>query len=552
MEVRVKGGKGGSKGSPVNLNMGQLQQHLNMAQHSPHHHHQLATMPHGGGVPIQLTNQTLQLGQPIQLGPLNGPNGQPIQIGQFTQLAQPIPLSQLTQQLGQPMQIGQLSAFGGMVNNFPVGPYMGPGMGPGSPIGPIMHGSPGNNNISNGQQQRIVFYNRAGGANGGGGNMGNGGGTRRGEKENVIICGNNKSVTVTAAIPMIKYVNSFFAQVENRCGMALAKKLRKQLKSIEDFEIRGRQLLGRPVNEYFKEMISEIVEGDDQNVILIEGEIAATKLKLMSKELDEIIAQQRMMGDGQNNKDNDFHISVLFVKGFPRMLRLDWEEEVPYYRPITLTDDAANIIPMPFCIIQNVKSYCECPRESLLLLHDVSLAALPDFPIQHYVRLVIHGMMCASQLLDRAKSFGTAFRKHFMECLTADAWLLELDNAPICVVELRKSFNDLENPHVIGGLYDRLVKLRSQQSRRDIFGILTCYDGWRIVWLPDSNYIAQSDTETCAEILEDEEDDTSMSVESEVKRELYGTEILYHSDNTLPRILVSLLRKLSTVHVKKA
>jgi hypothetical protein len=51
---------------------------------------------------------------------------------------------------------------------------------------------------------------------------------------------------------------------------------------------------------------------------------------------------------------------------------------------------------------------------------------------------------------------------------------------------------DLDKPTLLGQIFDYMCMLRTQHGLRYVFGIVTNYAEWRIVWLPDSEAAAQA------------------------------------------------------------
>ncbi len=50
----------------------------------------------------------------------------------------------------------------------------------------------------------------------------------------------------------------------------------------------------------------------------------------------------------------------------------------------------------------------------------------------------------------------------------------------------------LNDPKVLGQMYDYLYHMKEYTGRHYAFGIITTYYDWRIVWLPDTDDFAKA------------------------------------------------------------
>ncbi len=156
-----------------------------------------------------------------------------------------------------------------------------------------------------------------------------------------------------------------------------------------------------------------------------------------------------------------------------------------------------------------------------------------------------------------------SFRQHMslFQKYQPDLWVICSFGIPIGVVEVKKPFGSpLSNPKVIGQMYDYLSQLMHYTGRCHVFGILTTYNEWRIVWLPETNDAAMSATintngqqraqgpQTLDVPDWDREVATSFGEETEYQlneqRHVYGTSIISWNDPLLPRYLISVVRKM--------
>ena len=141
---------------------------------------------------------------------------------------------------------------------------------------------------------------------------------------------------------------------------------------------------------------------------------------------------------------------------------------------------------------------------------------------------------------------------------------------PIGVLQVKTSnrkTSPLSKEKVLGQLFDYLVHLKNYTGRRDVFGILTTYHEWRVVWLPECDEAARSTETTLANCIQgpiaqlpdypspnwSDPDQSSQflpaniprnSQESEIPRQLFGTRIIEWNDPDLPHILLSVIQKM--------
>ena len=61
----------------------------------------------------------------------------------------------------------------------------------------------------------------------------------------------------------------------------------------------------------------------------------------------------------------------------------------------------------------------------------------------------------------------------------------------VLVVKTSATTSPLSKEKVLGQVFDYLVHLKNYTGRRDVFGILTTYHEWRVVWLPECDEAAR-------------------------------------------------------------
>ena len=141
-------------------------------------------------------------------------------------------------------------------------------------------------------------------------------------------------------------------------------------------------------------------------------------------------------------------------------------------------------------------------------------------------------------------------------------------DVPIGVVEVKTSAktSPLSKEKVLGQVFDYLVHLKNYTGRRDVFGILTTYHEWRVVWLPECDEAARS-TETTPAANHNSQSPIAQlpdyppnwsdpdkpnrqylpnipSQDSQTSRHLFGTHIIEWNDPDLPHILLSVIHKM--------
>jgi hypothetical protein len=173
------------------------------------------------------------------------------------------------------------------------------------------------------------------------------------------------------------------------------------------------------------------------------------------------------------------------------------------------------------------------PFEKVFLIYSREQDCQTHFTVQ----VAIEDIILAAQL----NSSMAMTQKYFIS-VAADMWTVhKKDGGPLCVVEIVRSRTDMQKPYQMRGIFRRMKALRNHFRMKGMFGIITCYEWWQIVWLPESDVIATSKEEVAQE--------ASNSTEATEDNRVYGTELLSYSDKMLPRMLVSLFRKLS--HLKE-
>ena len=137
---------------------------------------------------------------------------------------------------------------------------------------------------------------------------------------------------------------------------------------------------------------------------------------------------------------------------------------------------------------------------------------------------------------------------------------------PIGFIEVKKP-GSMHDPKIHGQIFDYLTYIRTYMGRRQTFGILTSYNEWRIIWMPDTQDLAlttllpESFDPDCipgpSAILPTEPPNWSVDEtpflhhdeEIEVQptpreRTLFGTDVIQWNDRRLPHLLISCIKKM--------
>jgi hypothetical protein len=154
--------------------------------------------------------------------------------------------------------------------------------------------------------------------------------------------------------------------------------------------------------------------------------------------------------------------------------------------------DPASCIVKPFGLLadrgwKNVVSSLYTTMENL---HLTTLNYSSESDIQGHVKNLLSDVVGMAELssitcLNELSIFGHR----------VDIWLIARGGKPVGVVEVKKPGSDiLYNKHVLGQLYNYMLRLQSFFGVKHVFGIVTTYQEWRICWLRDANQSAANGT----------------------------------------------------------
>jgi hypothetical protein len=236
-------------------------------------------------------------------------------------------------------------------------------------------------------------------------------------------------------------------------------------------------------------------------------------------------------------------IGHLFQYGLPPLMK--FMSAVKSQSSTSAYHQPAIIVIKPFVCIASIEDFVNCRVASSLkgFIKDGSLQYSSESDVQGFVKLLMNDVITAAGLSKRL----CLFNEIAFNAMRPDIWVFEVIrdralNIPIGNIEVKKSSNELTNKTSIGQLFDYLLQLRVHHGRNEVFGILTSYTGWRIVWLPDTQAAAECDRYDVGNApLFTEEADSRF----ETTRILHGTEVIPFNDKMLLKMLVSVVFKMS-------
>ena len=118
--------------------------------------------------------------------------------------------------------------------------------------------------------------------------------------------------------------------------------------------------------------------------------------------------------------------------------------------------------------------------------NDGNLEYATENDIAGFVAMIIRALIEALKLDAKVFSEVGTF------AVRPDLWILTMQGAPIGVVEVKKPDVErkedgktiLDEPTVLGELYDFMLQLPNFYGVQPVFGILTTFETWRVCWLP--------------------------------------------------------------------
>jgi hypothetical protein len=175
--------------------------------------------------------------------------------------------------------------------------------------------------------------------------------------------------------------------------------------------------------------------------------------------------------------------------------------------------------------------------------------------IHGFVKDTLVDAIFAAGLMDHVQCFNelSVFE------LRADIWVVTSKMVPIGVVEVKKPDEGImASERVHGQIYDYMLRLQSFFGLKNVFGIVSTYEQWRIYWLPSAGEAAASTNklvDACVEEKEEgdgQENDEGSEGDSDAEikaldddtRQLFGTEVYQWDNSSLPLVLCSVIIKM--------
>ena len=84
-----------------------------------------------------------------------------------------------------------------------------------------------------------------------------------------------------------------------------------------------------------------------------------------------------------------------------------------------------------------------------------------------------------------------------------DIWVFESGETmkiPMAFLEVKTLKEGISHTNCFSQLFDCLLQSRELYGRREVFGIITNYLSWRIVWLPDCDSVARFPGESISSV----------------------------------------------------
>ena len=248
----------------------------------------------------------------------------------------------------------------------------------------------------------------------------------------------------------------------------------------------------------------------------------------------------------QENDRDRYQMSVerLVNEGLPELKASDIKQSSNSAASNSYNETSATIKPHPFGLLPNVGRID--PKKVSTLFAEIqvrgSLTYANEADVQNFVERVLLDMLLASGFRDRldlrreiklAKSY-----------LHPDVLVFEVGPSgyryPVCCVEVKKPGTNLKEEKIAGQIYGYMLQLRTLYGLVDVFGVLTTYQEWLVVWLPDCQELAGAQG-----VRDGNNKDPIAQILSKPRppNVLHGTEIVRYNDLNLPILLVSLLHK---------
>jgi hypothetical protein len=182
--------------------------------------------------------------------------------------------------------------------------------------------------------------------------------------------------------------------------------------------------------------------------------------------------------------------------------------------------------------LRNIESFASCDKKSDL---PDKLEYTSENSVQNFVLSALSDMIKAGKL-DMELS---VLSELSIANVRPDIWVILGQNGrPMGVIEVKlPNIGAVTDLIILGQLFDYMLILREFYGVQNVFGICSTYEFYNICWLPDTDQSAASDKEVDASAKK-------LIGTSCTERVLHGTGPIHHSNELLPRVLVTVIRKM--------
>ncbi len=256
--------------------------------------------------------------------------------------------------------------------------------------------------------------------------------------------------------------------------------------------------------------------------------------------------------------------SDVFVDGLPQIRRVGCGSSKSQSNHVAATV-TENEFRQLEDIEQRIKTDCEQStiwvKSNKMVKAGRQLQWSSENALKDYVKTVLDDIIDGAGLLS---SLTCRTELSLFDAQRPDIVLVCAFGFPIGFIEVKKpgSMNDSK---IHGQMFDYLTHIRTYMGRRHTFGILTSYDEWRIMWMPDADESALAtllpDSFNPSRVpgpsanLPTEPPDWSVDetpflhdgIETKPTpggRTFFGTRVIQWNENCLPRLLLSCIMKM--------
>jgi hypothetical protein len=162
--------------------------------------------------------------------------------------------------------------------------------------------------------------------------------------------------------------------------------------------------------------------------------------------------------------------------------------------------------------------------------------------IQEFVKIVLQDVI---EIAGLQKEIDLILEGNVANAFIPDVFVFKSNGHPIGVCEVKapcRKGNDLDNPMQHIQIFNYMAQLMYMQGLRKVFGIVSTYNEWKIVWLENANNIASSDSIDYKDLKLVVENNISMN-------KIYGTETIDRTNPMLAKYLVNAIYKMKCCEV---